>query len=885
MAENINSIKTQKPRWFYAYLALALFDIITVVASLYLNKEIIGLYYNTVDENKLWAELQTEMSDLADKALILNGPGNNVFDSLNVTKERANYDQAKETLLNKYDALKKSVLTHPLIDSTERIISSLDDSYRSFEQLDAEVSFIFREIENANVDIAATHMSTMDRHYAELASHIAIASSEIQKMQLDYIDNQLVQAERLKAFEWLIGGFIVLMVIGATLYGNSLIKKIKKDETKRLQTDIELQTVFNSTPDPSLVINEHGVVQSANMALTKELGYTIEEVVGNNISIIMPEPHRSNHDSYIQEYLKTHLAKVIGKSRELTVFHKDGYEIPIILSVSEMLLPHGVHFLGTIHNITEQKREAKKLERAKASAERANKLKSEFLANMSHEIRTPMNGIMGMNTLLQETELDSEQRKFTNIIHNSSETLLHLLNDILDFSKIEADKLDLDYINFNLRLLLEEVAELASLKAWENKVEVLLKIQPNVPKYIFSDPVRLRQILSNLTNNALKFTEQGQIVIEVSVNERSENGFNLQFSLIDTGIGINQKHIANIFEKFSQEDSSTTRKYGGTGLGLAISKKLVQMLGGQISCTSEKGKGSNFSFNIVAALSAQGELEEQSDMNELKNKSILVVDDNDIGREITSSLLKHHGANVTLASSSKEALESINEISFDAVSTDFMMPEMDGIELASAMRKNGFANPIVMLSSANIKDQLDNIGSINGFLLKPAESLKIVSMFERIFDNSQLNRLLTYADLSKSIESLTSTRSQLVTTIKKVLLVEDNKTNQIVAKSMLAKIVESIEIAENGEEAFEKFLNSSFDCIFMDCQMPVLDGYEATKKIRAHEAKTQAKKIPIIALTANAMKSDIERCFESGMNDYLSKPIQLENLFKAIEKI
>ncbi|NVJ61322.1 MAG: response regulator [Gammaproteobacteria bacterium] len=875
---------SNRPRWFLAYLGVACISVFIVLSEFYLNKEVNTLYFETVNENKLWTELEAELYSLSEIVLKVNSPGNDVFNSFDVVNEWNKYLESKQELLTQFQRVDKAIENHPLVDNPEAILQALQRAKESFSVLDAEVFLVFQQIRKNKVKYAATHMALMDQQYAVMATEISNAIKIIQNKQSIRIGKQMEDAAYLKRIELTFGTITVCTIFLAIIYGVFLLRKVKNDEAEKVKTAIEMETIYNSTLAPSLIIDENGIVQSANRAVYDELGYSLDEVIGKNISILMPEPHKSQHDLYIEKYLRTNQAKVIGKSRELTVLHKSGKEIPIILSVSEMHLPHGIYFLGTIHDITEQKQEAKKLEKARISAERANKLKSEFLANMSHEIRTPMNGIMGMNALLQETELNKEQKKFTNIIRSSSETLLHLLNDILDFSKIEANKLELDYVSFELRPLLEELAEIAAMNVLNNKVKVLLNISPDVPNGIHSDPIRVRQVLHNLLNNALKFTEEGQISIDVSIKKINSDDCTLEFAVSDTGIGIDENKLSSIFDKFSQEDASTTRKYGGSGLGLAISRKLVQLMGGEIYCSSKKGKGSVFTFNIIVGKS-NGVVTEHDRRVDLIDKRILVVDDNDVGREIVTNLMTHHGAIVTSVASSREAIDAVQKEKYDAISTDYMMPNMDGVSLAKELRISGFDNPIVLLSSTNVKGEVLDNGLINGFLLKPSESLRIVSMIEQLLYQSGNNQLLTYADTAQLGEVVTQSSSKEKASMKRILLVEDNKTNQIVAKAILGKVAESIEVAENGEEAFEKFINTSFDCVFMDCQMPVLDGYQATKKIREHEQINRLKKTPIIALTANAMKHDIERCYASGMDYFIAKPIQLDKLYKVINEM
>lgn len=881
--------KASVPKWFYAYLALALFDILTVSVSLYLNREIVSIYFTTVDNNREWAALKQNVADFGEKALAVNAPGNNVFDTLNVANESTVFEGAKKELNVSYEKVRNSLNSSKLISDPTHLLSLLSKAHDDFLMLETEVDFIFTEINNGSVDVAATHMSTMDRHYADLASAISKISAQLRMLQIIEIEEDVKTAEDLKVLELAIGVLIILMVIGATFYGNILIKGIKRDEKERHYKELELSTIFAAAIDPMIVVNEKGIVQSANLAVKTVLGYDPEELIGQNISIMVPSPHKENHDGYIKHYLKTREAKIVGSSREVTALHAHGYEVPVILSLSEMQFHNETRFVGTIHDISEQKERELALTQAKEEAERANELKSEFLANMSHEIRTPMNGIMGINRILSESNLSKEQKKYSDIIKSSSESLLTILNDILDFSKIEADKLELEYVDFNLVSLLEEIAELLSIKCQEKSVEVILRISSDTPAVLKCDPVRLRQIINNLSNNAFKFTETGSITISSELIAENDDHYDINISVADTGVGIEKHAQVGIFEKFSQEDASTTRKFGGTGLGLAISKKLVEMLGGNISVASEKNQGSVFSFNFTPEKSLNTALINQSEPKpDLSDINLLLVDDNKVGLKAYAQLLTSRGAKVSMAINAKQALQVIASKPLDVIILDYMMPDMDGLELCQNIRLSHPDMPIILLSSANVpREKLETIG-FNGYLNKPVESLQVDRLIKLLL-NQPRSKLLTYQQLlamtgSAMKEQTTPKVSSSVKAQTRILLVDDNAINQMVAQEMLSQITDNITLANDGAEAFELFTQNDFDVVLMDVQMPILDGYAATQKIREYETNHQQQRTTIIALTANAMKSDIEQCEAAGMDDFISKPIDKDKLLDKIRQ-
>lgn len=502
-----------------------------------------------------------------------------------------------------------------------------------------------------------------------------------------------------------------------------------------------------------------------------------------------------------------------------------------------------------------------------------NAAKSTFLANMSHEIRTPMNGILGFVQLLSGTNLDEEQRDYVKEIQRSSEILLNLLNDILDLSKIEAGKMTLENIDFNLRYVIEDVATLASSNAAHKNIEINALCHSNIPEKLVGDPNRLKQVLNNFVNNAIKFTEQGEINVMVTLLEKDADKVRLEFSIADTGIGISKENQGKIFESFTQADSSTTRKYGGTGLGLTISKNFIHMMNGDVRIESELGKGTTFyftsDFNISKNLTPDINAAELEKMKQLK---VLIVDDNKTNLKILTHYLKYYKFDITKAENAKQALEIMETKEFDLILSDYCMPELDGLDFAKRVNEINANIPIIILSSRmNITEcRKANIPNIRGYLAKP------------IRKNDLVNCILIV--MGKKSEDIVTdqTLSVLPKNLKlKILLVEDNIINQKLTNTMLSKAGLSCDIASNGEEAIDAINTNDYDIVFMDCQMPVLDGYEATMQIRKNP---KYKDLVIIALTANAMTSDFKKCTDAGMTDYLSKPLKYEKLIDKIKQ-
>lgn len=668
------------------------------------------------------------------------------------------------------------------------------------------------------------------------------------------------------------GNLLGFMGIAMDITERKMAEKIIKDGEKRLRA------IVNNVVDGIITTDEKGTVETFNPAAERIFGYNAGEITGQNVKILIPEPYKEKHDEYMNNYIDSGIRKVIGMGRECKGCKKDGAIFPLDLAINEMFLGEKRKFTGIVRNITERKKMEVELKKAKEEAESASRAKSDFLANMSHEIRTPMNAIIGMTELALDTELTSEQRDFLKVVKSSSEALLCLINDILDFSKIEAGQMVINEIPFKLSEVVENVVEIFAIGANDKNIELICYIDPSIPDIITGDQNILRQILVNLTGNAIKFTGKGEVIIKVEKEDNPDkNMVNIHFSISDTGTGISKENLEKIFHRFSQGDSSTRRKFGGTGLGLSICKSFIELIKGKIWVESEEGKGSTFHFLLSFKFK---EKEEKKDFSypDFEKISILIVDDNSTNRFILSKILKEWGFIVEEKKSALSALELLNEKpdKCDLIISDHNMPEMDGLEFVRKIRENPLFEEIKIII-------LSSLGAFNQPLIKELNiSASITKPVKQSILLNTIMKVLRF-DITEDIKEIESDK-KVIYIRKNILLAEDNPDNQTIGKTILEKAGYRVDIAENGRFAVEAEEKNNYDLILMDIEMPEMDGFDAAKAIRRKEKEVNKKPVPIIAVTAHALTEYREKALAAGINEYITKPFKKEMLVDTVNK-
>lgn len=691
------------------------------------------------------------------------------------------------------------------------------------------------------------------------------------------------------------------------IIGSQIGLFIERTEVEAALRENESRTrlIIDTALDAVITMDANGTITEWNTQAETMFGWAHHEVIGRDLAdTIIPPVHRNAHRQGIERFLATEKASVLNTLIEISGLRRDGSEFPVELAIAPLRVEGSVIFSAFIRDITARKEAersltayAQQLERinhqldaALTEAKAATEAKSSFLATMSHEIRTPMNGVIGMTGLLLDTNLTSEQREYAETVRNCGDHLLTIINDILDFSKIEAGKLNLEIIEFDLRIAIEESLDLLAERASSKGLNLACLFHADVPRGLLGDPGRLRQIVMNLASNAIKFTERGEVVIQVTVDAQSEQDATIRVAITDTGIGISDEAQRRLFQSFSQADGSTTRKYGGTGLGLAICKRLVEMMGGSIGVTSQPGQGSCFWFTVCLKKHTAVSLGTDLPTGVLVGLRVLIADDKAINRKILEQLTKRWGMEPTLVDGGPAVLELLAHQQgpppFDVALLDVDMGAVDGLELVRAIkgRADWAGVRLVLLTSLGRRGDAKAAreAGLAAYLTKPIRESHLYEGLVAVMECPLQAAPTSFSPAAAPLVTRHSVAEAKAKAGLRILLAEDNMINQKVAIRLFERLGYRVDVVANGAEAVEAVGRIPYGLVFMDCQMPEMDGFQATAEIRKREAGV--RHTVIVAMTANAMQGDRDRCLVAGMDDYVSKPITKEALVAILER-
>lgn len=780
------------------------------------------------------------------------------------------------------------------IDQRKEAITQLSYRYEMFrflEKIDLKnKNSIFQEIVNL---LPFTFRNPQLVCVRLIYKHMDLRTSNFKETNLKYLSDIIISGVKTGTIEvYCLENIDIITKEPFTQNEMLFVDWIAKELSTVMERDLSQENLFASeekfrtitetAQDAIMMLDNKGKVTYWNPAAEKIFGYASNELINKDLHLLLvPERYHKKYINGFKHFAKTGNGNVIGKTQELSAIRKDGTEFFVELSVSAINIRGEWHSIAILRDITERKQMESRLKISKEAAEAVSIAKSRFLASMSHEIRTPLNAIIGVAELLSKTDLNTSQKNYVNIFKQSGNNLLHIINGLLDFSKIESGQLELDKTNFDLTELLNNTIEIMALSAHIKDLELMYHIFPDVPRFLIGDQNRLAQIIINLIGNAIKFTDRGEIILTVKNDPNAQSPGSILFSVSDTGIGIPEDKIDKVFFPFTQLDSSSTRKYGGTGLGLAISKNLVKLFAGKIWAESTVERGSVFYFTVrLEVQPVQFETKYPKELNQLH---ILIIDDNKTHCNILREVLEGYGAIVKALESAEKGITELDlslakDEPYNIILLDQNMPQMNGFQVADYIKHKLYpSSNIIMMFNANYTANdiaIINEMNIPSYLIKPIKEIELINSIESLIRSKQEDSAGMMLPPKKA---LNINRSHL-----NILLAEDQEMNSMLIRAYFDELPYTIDLAENGKKAVDKFKSGKYDLILMDIQMPEVDGYIATKEIRQWEKENNLKPTPIIALTAYAYSEDKDKALESGCDGYISKPFRAENLLAII---
>lgn len=795
--------------------------------------------------------------------------------------------------VNAFLSLKDQENLYPKIKTT---LAELQKENHSQDTIFLHIGYIIDS--HKRMEDATDHI--LDKQFLSHLHHLETLAFTLQ----GFIDNHERFYNNILYLTSLLLLAFVLLLVGRLVVSHRQLKiaseKMQATNTRlKNETDIRekdqkrIQGILDNIPDAVITIDAEGLIQSFSPSACRIFEYKTDEILGTSVHQLLSETSYKIYEGFIPVYMTSFEEEEgeIGIKIEIVAKKKDDTEFPATFSLNKVKLGDNPLGIIIVRDITDHKEAEQELIRATQKAEAANQAKSDFLANVSHEIRTPMNGILGTTSLLNETSLNNEQKNYVYSLRRSSEALLAIVNDILDISKIEAGKLSLSVAPFDMKTLVEETIDFMAPSAMSKHIELLFHFHHNIPRYVISDPGRVRQILTNLVGNAIKFTEKGSVLLEITGKDNDTDTTAMTFRIKDTGIGIAENDLKNIFDTFTQADNSDTRKYGGIGLGLTICQEVTRLMNGSITVESKQGDGST--FTVTLPMTVNHELKQAIIPHvDITGLHLLIVDDSDLNCKIIQEQLSSYGVDAYSVHSSTETLIELtrgyyNKHPYDMAIIDSDMPTLNGLVLARTLKHDISLQDISLislLSSVPQKSCLDEIREAGyaDILVKPLSEKQLI---ETIAAVREMRNDPTKKTLINTMElPPPSQRPTLPEKEDRILVVEDQPLNQEVVTLSLKKLgYRHIDLAKNGLEAVEITKTNDYHVILMDCQMPEMDGFEATRRIRESE-KTTGKHTPVIAVTADVIKSDQEKCFAAGMDDFLNKPLTVTKLQETLNK-